>query len=151
MDTDLEIPRAVGRQVSSHGSSRSLSEISVASGYTPGPMAPGGMVSLLCRVGAVTWLRVGAGLATESELGWPVVCADFLLRWCSSLWHCLTVLWCAVLVDRFSRVSALPDSLGAATGGAAQDVYALVCLSAIVGTMCWRVGAVGDTSRLLLE
>jgi hypothetical protein len=59
-----------------------------------------GMVSLVCGVGVVTWLLMGGGLATESV--WPVLCAIFLLWWCSSLWSCLTVLHCDVLVNCFS-------------------------------------------------
>jgi hypothetical protein len=65
--TDLELSRATGHHISSHCASRSFSDISDKSGCVPGPTWSGGMWSAKFGVGAVSRLRVEAGLATESE------------------------------------------------------------------------------------
>jgi hypothetical protein len=62
----------------------------------------------VCGVGTVSCFFLGVGLATE--LARPFLCAIFLLRWCSSLRCCLTVLHCVVgyYRTRWERILGAP-------------------------------------------
>jgi hypothetical protein len=93
MDTDLEMLRDAGRQVSSHAASRSFSEAT--------PLGQCGMVigGTVFEMGMLNTLHDGVGLATESEEP-PLFVKGWLLQ-SSSLRYFLTLLCYAFPVDHF--------------------------------------------------
>jgi hypothetical protein len=90
---------------------------------------------------AGSWRRAGVGLVTYS-VG-PGLGAIVLLQGRSSLRHRLTVLCFVDPVGHLSLVAAGFKNTVTVTGGTSQDVavQALVCSSAVAGTMCCRVVA----------
>jgi hypothetical protein len=134
METELELSRDVGFQISSHCFSSLCSDISDMVGCDARPTVPGGLKSVLPGEQTGAWRCARSGMVTK-PLG-PGLGARLLLQGISIL--CL-----ADPVGRLSRVIAVFEKAWAMTGGTSQyvAVQVLVCSIDVAGTMYRRVVA----------
>jgi hypothetical protein len=115
MDTELELSRAVGFQVSSHGPSRSFSDISDIVGCDSGSTVLGGEKSVHSVYRMGSWRCAGVGLVTYS-VG-PGLAAIVLLQGGSSVRRRLSVLCFADPLGRLSLMADGFENTVTATGG----------------------------------